>query len=850
MKLTLRTLLFLIIQAKKTGSGKIGNGRILVQFLLTFADVDGSERSDERNILRKFCDDAMLSDAYKSMNRRIDRFLREGKGYPHDQLTFTKFERNMGDLPRYRVHLAKMAEVCAQVLNGTKIEPLVYTLLEILRQDDGIQHIPYGCGFLPKSALFGTFAHQKKICPEALLLGLFYLTHKDFSQEYSENSEILSLPEKLPFHVVRYEKRQFSTMDHGDLENFLHPEFPLSLTENLHENAKRPYAVTEVRTADFSEMERLYPLEFRNSDGIKNTLPKEGNVFLYGTGGVGKTTVLLEEIRRNAESDVVYFLLSLQRFHVQNIPKFRPFQSNRILSQLLLKYHYQYEFHTLEACIAAEGEDAVLQQLSQLHELLSVCPDGWKPRYTVALDGCNELSADLQTAFLQELEYALAEWKNVRFVITGRSIPAQEIFRNFGKIEVLGITKEGLSEVLEQFPNLQIKPKMLEILRIPLFLNLFLSQNPEDACSRGRLLDAYVTGFSGSEEMRFAVQYILPFAAKEMASHGRFLMERADLSEAVDAAFSVYLEDDRIFQNLLAPQDFHKKSLLDGRDGFVDLILTQLCFLTPIGENSPKIRFTHQYFRDYFAAKQIVNLIAALDAGYGNCCDEDEERIFTKFRLGHIWFPDRETEIYRMIGEILGDDRNRYHEDFWYEETPLDGLLDRARRYDTFRVTENVIRTMAAVRDNLICDTDFSSTSLPLHLPCGVKFNKNGEEPCDFSECRVYDIGFYDSELECVAASADGTKQLLRSEDGYGLLWDAQKREVLVEYWDTVPMDPEEMVYYEDTIPIEDDASKAEIAAKLNHFLRCDFRGARFLFEHTEEMLRRMGAFVDENSKS
>jgi|GEM_PF-3067901 len=274
MKLTLRTLLFLIIQAKKTGNGKIGNGRMLIQFLLTFADIDGTERSDERCILRKFCDDAMLADAYKSVNRRIDRFLHEGKGYPHDRLAFTNFERNMSDLSRYRVHLAKMAKVCAQVLDETKIAPFVHTLLEILRQDDGIQQIPYGCGFLPKSTLFGTFAHQKKICLEALLLGLFYLTHKEFSTEYSENPEILALPEKLPFHLVRYTKRRFSTADHGDLENLLHPEFPLSLKENLHENAKRPYAVTEVRTADFPESKLFYPLEFRSADGMKNPLPK------------------------------------------------------------------------------------------------------------------------------------------------------------------------------------------------------------------------------------------------------------------------------------------------------------------------------------------------------------------------------------------------------------------------------------------------------------------------------------------------------------------------------------------------------------------------------------------------
>jgi len=845
MKLTLRTLLFLIIQAKKTGTGRIGNGKTLVQFLLTCTDADGVERSHERSILAQFCENTMLSDAYKSMNRRIDRFLREGKGYPHEKLTFTNFERNMGNIASYRVHLAKMAEVCAQVLDESKTEQLVHTLLEILRQDDGIQNLPYGCGFIPKSELFGTFAHRKRICSEALLLGLFYLTHKQFSAEFSENPELLALPEKLPFHVVHYVKKEFSTAGHGDLENLLHPDFPLTLRENLHENAKRPYAAVEVRVHILGEAKRFYPLAFRGADGMKNALPKEGNVFLYGMGGVGKTTILLDEIHRSAESDAVNFLLPLQRFYVQNIPKFRPFQSNWMLSQILLKYHYQHEFHTLEACIADEGEDAVLQQLSQLHALLEECPNGWKPQYSVLLDGFNEISTALQTAFLQELKHALTEWRNVRFVITGRSIPQQEIFRSFGKIEVLGITDEGLSEALADFPEVRNKSKILEILRIPLFLNLWLSQNSEELCSRGKLLDAHVNGFSGSEEIRFAVQYILPFAARKMAEYGHFTMYRSDLSKAVEDAFSTFLEDERVYQNCLAPLGFRREHLQNYREQFVDMLLEELCYLCKNNENSPEIRFEHQYFRDYFAARCIVLLTKALFEGCASISDEDEHDMFRKYDLGGIWFPDRETEIYRMIGEIFGDDRNRYQEDFWYEETPLDGLLNRGWHYSTFRLTENIIRTMAAARDNLICGVDFSRNSLPLHIPCDIKFSKNGEEPCDFSECRVFDIGFADSSLECVAASEDGTKQLLRSEDGYGLLWDAESLEVLAEYWGSLPMDLEDLVYYEDAVPIEDDAVKAEIAARLTHFTGCDFYKAYFGFENTKEILGRMGAEVD-----
>ena len=52
--LNLNTLLSLIFQCKKTGSGKLGNGRIYVKLMQIIADREIETISSELGILRKF----------------------------------------------------------------------------------------------------------------------------------------------------------------------------------------------------------------------------------------------------------------------------------------------------------------------------------------------------------------------------------------------------------------------------------------------------------------------------------------------------------------------------------------------------------------------------------------------------------------------------------------------------------------------------------------------------------------------------------------------------------------------------------------------------------------------------
>ncbi|MBO5164282.1 MAG: hypothetical protein J6B75_07560 [Ruminococcus sp.] len=171
-RLTLNVLLSLIIQSKITGRGMIGNGKLYVKFMKIIADNDSSELSDDQNILHKFNNELVEKESYRKLGRFISRFLKNGKGYPYEIISFNQFESSIGNAEKIAEYLRKMRSFCDEVIDVEKLDFLLYTLLEIIRQDDSITEILYGSEYISKDKLFGSSAHLKRICLEALLLGL------------------------------------------------------------------------------------------------------------------------------------------------------------------------------------------------------------------------------------------------------------------------------------------------------------------------------------------------------------------------------------------------------------------------------------------------------------------------------------------------------------------------------------------------------------------------------------------------------------------------------------------------------------------------------------------------------
>lgn len=877
--LTLNVLLSLIIQSKCRGNGLLSNGKIYSELMLCVSDFDS-----EKVLLNCFNNETVSKEAYRKLNRFLSRFQNDGKGYPYELIRFERLESSIGNSVKMTEYLRKMEIVCSEIFDTQKLDSLVYTLLEIICQDSSITNLLYGYNFIPKEKLLGSYAHPKRICIESILIGLLYHVHKNPSE--TERIDLLECPDRRTFQAVHYSD-----------DKSLDIELPISLIDNIRENAMRQKSA-----------ELCNPLEYLNDGNVLTELPQKGNIFLYGTGGAGKTTVLKNLIDNK---DSVNFYFPLYQYKQELHKNFRS-ESLWILLNILLKYHYQYEYLTYESLVANEGEENILQQLTELEKMLKAVPVNGKQIFILLLDGLNEMSPDIQPQFISELEWICREWKNVRIVITGRTVPQFEVFLDFQKIEIKGVTD---IELTKRLSGVSVNEKLLEILRIPLFLNMYTKEN-DNLNTRGEILDSYVwNSFKSNEIMRFIARYALPYAAKEMCGD-YFTQElsRADLLKAIDNAIDFYLLNDRVFQNYIAPKGINKKVLLEcrTRDDFIELILNNIGFVEPSETKPHMLQFVHQYYRDYFAARHMVNLCEAICFAYGNCPVDEIISVIKQLNFDKIWFTDDESGIYILMGEIIGDYTNiPSADDFWYRETVLDKLLDMYRRFyaefDELRITENVIKVMIAARNGLICDVNFNDLPLPLNIPCNVKFSNKGENPCSFRHSNIYRLGIFSenestiSDENCVifhtakwekyaVYSPDKRFLVVLLDNNYVLLWDCLNCSILwnndlsayaednirFEYAefscdgtqvifaanngyaqvqlcrvDTVTgkiisSDFKNTFAYhdEECVFIEEDI-KLQILSQLDHFRKCDFTGAKFMEKDYRGYLSEMGASVD-----
>lgn len=463
-KLSFNILLALIISSKKLGRGKLGNGRILVKLLTVSSDCKNSTQTREWATLSKFSNEIVKPNAYHKIDKLIGRFLPDGKYYPYDKITFNDLENSFENPEKYHSFLGSMSNACDEILDTSKVTSLVYTLLEIIRHDSCISKIFYGREWIDKQYFFGSFAHPKRICVEALLLWLIYHTHTNPSEENSAEYSLITPSEGQKFHAVRYRN-----------EDSLKLDFQLNLADSLRENARHEFIFSPLSDC-------RYPIEFRCEGKKISALPKEKNIFLYGQGGIGKTT-FMRNIADNPDDETVYFYIPLSQYKYEIHENFMP-ESCNILMNILLKYHYQYEYQTYESAAACEGEETILKQLTELLQLLRVNNIDLTPQYTLLLDGLNEMPSALQENLVNELERICADWKNVHLIVSGRTVPQYDLFRGFQAVEVLGIPENAQKialSVLPDYEQILQNNRLTELFKSPLFLNIYLqSRNNND----------------------------------------------------------------------------------------------------------------------------------------------------------------------------------------------------------------------------------------------------------------------------------------------------------------------------------------------------------------------------------
>lgn len=909
IKMTMNVLLSLIIQSKKTGRGKLGNGRLLVKLLQIIADNKGEERTHERNILACFNDDVNKSESYHKIDNLIGRFLTQGRFYPYERLSFTEFEKCIGNTEKIAVYLRKMESACNEIIDCTNLDSLVYTLLVILRQDSNIKEILYGSEFILKDKLFGNYANSKRICAESLLLGLLYHVHKN--PDEAEKAELFDAPARRTFQAVRF-----------SYENSLNFELPIGIIENICEGAKHQKSA-----------ELKYRPELRYENEKIETIPEQENMFLYGAGGAGKSTILKNYIRNE---NTVNFYFPLNQYRREIHGKIRS-GSCWILLNILLKYHYQYEYQTYETCAVCEGENAILRKIAVIDCELKADPDNLRPKYVLLLNGMNEMKSELHETFVSELMWIISEWKNVRVIISGRIIPQFDLFDRFKCVKLCGIQdselRAAISEIESDYDAINDED-LLEILKIPTFLEIYLEshKNGNKLNKCGEVIDSYIMNWKDTVQdggvIRFIVQFALPLVCKRMLEYDsyarkqtekskdyvyRYLIEfntnneitRQRMLDAVDKAIELYIKNEQVYQNIVAPRRINRETLLKSRerDDFIELIINNISFVKVSYSEPYKLHFTQKFYRDYFAAKHILNAIEAVDIGYRSEPMEETVEYIRQAEINRRWFDNGSYDFkdnydaLRMIGEISGDYKNNDENRLFYQRTLLDSFLDINYGISDSCAADNIIRVMWISRNQVISEVNFSNQTFQYYLPTYANFS--GDYPCDFSKARIFNIQLFEFEDNHSYAVSGDLMLIVFNKYGNVVLWNMKEKHIVKEYsiFKSIAKEPDcQNIYYEEIsddgkyfkalsdssimvfeletgklikkIPfmeIDDEFCQfetkyrmkynsigklsvdflTEVVSQMDIFRECDFQGAMFWNTREKEMLNKMGANCD-----
>ena len=433
-------------------------------------------------------------------------------------------------------------------------------------------------------------------------------------------------------------------------------------------------------------------------------------VFLYGDGGMGKSTALYDYMRETASVTPIYIELSQYRF----IDRESSFVFKKIFEDICNKF--------IDAAGFVEKE-----RLSRIEDILMESlkvPDSKDPRpqYVLLLDGYNEISRENRGGFDVEISRIIDTWNNCRIVITGRNLPIDyegkeiPIYDHFSRFEFIGISEYERRSLIETYypdrtDRIQKDERLWDVLRIPMFMGMFLQLNIDTSVvvhTRGEILDQFITKTEkdAAEEIakrqtgnaenaalrRFIVCFSLTFVANAMDADRLFSIDKQTLSSRIESGNHLYLvqrvgsnkvsvydcvtvntvtktaigfEDDRFDFKQMKIQKQHSRDIsmeelerlaiadMFSIDSILHILSVEAGYIYRTTNGT--YEFTHQYFRDYFAAKHIQNILSiAYTLNEYGVTKEEQLQFTIDYGLDYTWSDD----VCLLLGEIIGDYKN------------------------------------------------------------------------------------------------------------------------------------------------------------------------------------------------
>ena len=450
----------------------------------------------------------------------------------------------------------------------------------------------------------------------------------------------------------------------------------------------------------------VHSKEKEETELLKSIAGTSEHLYLIGEGGIGKTTALFSIMKAayDPEPD--------EDETVKQIPLF--IELSRAYDPEDFKNGCsRFIEHTIQKQIQ-NSLQSKMDLGNQLEELFSY-RKGEEPEYVLLLDGLNEVSRDelegrtIVTMVMAETLKIISGWKNVRVILTSRSKESM-LDENITQIYLSGIKDENIKWYLEKaelsdtrIDAIMNNKKLLEILRIPLFLVLYANiDNERELLTRGEILHAFFTQKKNSYSIRnradeisksredsgrpeadtsitpemlsFMLDFIMPAIAWNMVKENTYqisldkiqnivmgvLQDKSDISccgkygkkcfneysvnvnriaKQIDSVFGKDEEDEEDRAELVV-------------EGIASCLVKQLGVL--ITNNDKEYEVIHQHVRDYFAALYHINRLRLAVYIY----EEYEEKDLAKVCMNEWVDEPLPSQVLMFIGEAMGEAHN------------------------------------------------------------------------------------------------------------------------------------------------------------------------------------------------
>lgn len=481
------------------------------------------------------------------------------------------------------------------------------------------------------------------------------------------------------------------------------------------------------------------------------------NLYIYGPGGIGKTTFLITLMKQYHECKDNYIPLYLSLADLKkyaNSTYDEDDQSTSCISAALWdRFKKCKKDITGDNAVAINRytEDSfkdllnkIMQHASSSHKIL------------LLLDGINEISIEknsyIRSRLMEEMQQ-LSGFTNIRIIATTRPFPIIEndFLRNCISIEATGIETKLLFKILD-INKLSIPDdELLSILKVPLFLNMYISvqkQNRTNASTRGAILYDFYNNIASQYNEKshdrqlqkndpdrhtvipLILDFILPAFAARMEMEDCFTLPKSifhDIIENRKAYIKPFIHQSNNIISKIYPDEEYLEDAIEeipNAKTVLKIVRDQLSLFTVYSDINEELSFTHQYIRDYFAS--IFRLTAI------GSCSFDDNSVYADY-LSHVLSP----ETLELSNEILN-----YSEIY---NNPL--IIDKAFKQSAFSdqpmILKNLLDQLSAYYKNDLSTYHFKGIDFSRQQMSNYQFyNYAQKKAATFSNCIFSDESF------------------------------------------------------------------------------------------------------------